>query len=60
MALRKELGEQFQKDTGVKLVFMSFFAKAAANARGLVTIALTGRDGGQVERVENGAVAFRE
>ncbi|MDH5829926.1 dihydrolipoyllysine-residue succinyltransferase [Luteimonas sp. M1R5S18] len=32
MALRKELGEQFQKDTGVKLGFMSFFAKAAANA----------------------------
>jgi 2-oxoglutarate dehydrogenase E2 component (dihydrolipoamide succinyltransferase) len=32
MALRKQLGEQFQKDTGVKLGFMSFFAKAAANA----------------------------
>ncbi len=32
MALRKELGEQFQKDHGVKLGFMSFFAKAAANA----------------------------
>src|SRR5512138_1191426 len=32
MALRKELGEQFQKETGVKLGFMSFFAKAAANA----------------------------
>ncbi len=32
MALRKELGEQFQKDTGIKLGFMSFFAKAAANA----------------------------
>ena len=32
MAMRKELGEQFQKDTGVKLGFMSFFAKAAANA----------------------------
>jgi len=32
MALRKQLGEQFQKDTGVKLGFMSFFAKATANA----------------------------
>ena len=32
MAMRKELGEQFQKDQGVKLGFMSFFAKAAANA----------------------------
>jgi 2-oxoglutarate dehydrogenase E2 component (dihydrolipoamide succinyltransferase) len=32
MALRKELGEQFQKEHGVRLGFMSFFAKAAANA----------------------------
>ncbi|MDH5823209.1 dihydrolipoyllysine-residue succinyltransferase [Luteimonas sp. RD2P54] len=32
MALRKELGEQFQKEHGIKLGFMSFFAKAAANA----------------------------
>ncbi|MCD9031996.1 dihydrolipoyllysine-residue succinyltransferase [Luteimonas sp. Y-2-2-4F] len=32
MALRKELGEQFQKDRGIKLGFMGFFAKAAANA----------------------------
>ena len=32
MAMRKELGEQFQKDHGIKLGFMSFFAKAAANA----------------------------
>lgn len=32
MAMRKELGEQFQKEHGVKLGFMSFFAKAAANA----------------------------
>src|SRR5688500_2975612 len=32
MAMRKELGEQFEKDNGVKLGFMSFFAKAAANA----------------------------
>lgn len=32
MALRKQLGEQFMKDRGIKLGFMSFFAKAAANA----------------------------
>jgi len=32
MAMRKALGEQFQKDYGIKLGFMSFFAKAAANA----------------------------
>jgi len=31
-AMRKELGEQFQKEHGIKLGFMSFFAKAAANA----------------------------
>jgi 2-oxoglutarate dehydrogenase E2 component (dihydrolipoamide succinyltransferase) len=32
MAMRKELGEQFEKSNGIKLGFMSFFAKAAANA----------------------------
>jgi 2-oxoglutarate dehydrogenase E2 component (dihydrolipoamide succinyltransferase) len=32
MAMRKELGEPFEKTHGVKLGFMSFFAKAAANA----------------------------
>ena len=32
MQMRKELGEQFEKANGVKLGFMSFFAKAAANA----------------------------
>ena len=32
MAMRKELGESFQKEHGIKLGFMSFFAKAAANA----------------------------
>jgi 2-oxoglutarate dehydrogenase E2 component (dihydrolipoamide succinyltransferase) len=32
MAMRKELGEPFEKSHGVKLGFMSFFAKAAANA----------------------------
>jgi 2-oxoglutarate dehydrogenase E2 component (dihydrolipoamide succinyltransferase) len=30
--LRKELGEQFEKTNGVKLGFMSFFVKAAAEA----------------------------
>lgn len=32
MTMRKELGEQFQKENGIKLGFMSFFAKAAAGA----------------------------
>ncbi|MEO6263437.1 MAG: dihydrolipoyllysine-residue succinyltransferase [Luteimonas sp.] len=32
MAMRKELGEAFEKANGVKLGFMGFFAKAAANA----------------------------
>jgi len=32
MQMRKELGEQFQKENGIKLGFMSFFVKAAANA----------------------------
>ena len=32
MAMRKELGEQFEKANAIKLGFMSFFAKAAANA----------------------------
>ena len=32
MAMRKELGEPFEKAHGIKLGFMSFFAKAAANA----------------------------
>ena len=32
MAMRKELGEGFEKANGVKLGFMSFFAKAVANA----------------------------
>ncbi len=31
-AARKQIGEDFQKTHGVKLGFMSFFAKAAANA----------------------------
>jgi 2-oxoglutarate dehydrogenase E2 component (dihydrolipoamide succinyltransferase) len=32
MAMRKELGEPFEKTHGIKLGFMSFFAKAAASA----------------------------
>ncbi len=32
MAMRKELGEGFEKANGIKLGFMGFFAKAAANA----------------------------
>ena len=32
MAMRKELGEQFEKANGIKLGFMSFFVKAAAEA----------------------------
>ncbi len=32
MQMRKELGEQFEKANGIKLGFMSFFVKAAANA----------------------------
>ena len=32
MQMRKELGESFEKANGIKLGFMSFFAKAAANA----------------------------
>jgi 2-oxoglutarate dehydrogenase E2 component (dihydrolipoamide succinyltransferase) len=32
MQMRKDLGEQFEKANGIKLGFMSFFAKAAANA----------------------------
>ncbi|HET6602764.1 MAG TPA: 2-oxoglutarate dehydrogenase complex dihydrolipoyllysine-residue succinyltransferase [Xanthomonadaceae bacterium] len=31
-AMRRELGEQFEKSHGVRLGFMSFFVKAAANA----------------------------
>ncbi len=32
MAMRKQLGEQFQKTHGIKLGFMSFFVKAACEA----------------------------
>ena len=47
MAMRKELGESFEKATGVKLGFMSFFAKAAATAlqrHPVVTASVDGND----------------
>lgn len=47
MAMRKELGEPFEKTHGIKLGFMSFFAKAAANALakyGVVNASVDGND----------------
>ncbi|MCC6757707.1 MAG: dihydrolipoyllysine-residue succinyltransferase [Arenimonas sp.] len=47
MAMRKELGEPFEKTHGIKLGFMSFFAKAAANAlakHGIVNASVDGSD----------------
>lgn len=47
MAMRKELGEPFEKTHGIKLGFMSFFAKAAANALqkyGVVNASVDGSD----------------
>lgn len=47
MAMRKELGEPFEKTHGIKLGFMSFFAKAAANALqkyGAVNASVDGTD----------------
>ncbi|HVI60172.1 MAG TPA: dihydrolipoyllysine-residue succinyltransferase [Luteimonas sp.] len=48
MAMRKELGEQFQKDNGIKLGFMSFFAKAAANALAKYPVVNASVDGDDV------------
>ncbi|MDR7194808.1 dihydrolipoyllysine-residue succinyltransferase [Luteimonas terrae] len=48
MALRKELGEQFQKDYGIKLGFMSFFAKAAANALAKYPVVNASVDGNDI------------
>ena len=48
MALRKELGEQFQKDHGIKLGFMSFFAKAAANALAKYPVVNASVDGNDI------------
>ena len=47
IAMRKELGESFQREHGIKLGFMSFFAKAAANALlkyPLVNASVDGKD----------------
>ena len=47
MAMRKELGEPFEKTHGIKLGCMSFFAKAAANAltkHGIVNASVDGND----------------
>ena len=47
MAMRKELGEPFEKTHGIKLGFMSFFAKAAANSlvkHGIVNASVDGND----------------
>ena len=46
-ALRKELGEQFEKTHGIKLGFMSFFVKAACEAlkrRPIVNASVDGND----------------
>ena len=48
MAMRKELGEQFQKDNGIKLGFMSFFTKAAANALAKYPVVNASVDGNDV------------
>ena len=43
-SLRKELQEQFEKRNGVKLGFMSFFVKAAADALHIAVAAVRGLD----------------
>jgi 2-oxoglutarate dehydrogenase E2 component (dihydrolipoamide succinyltransferase) len=48
MAMRKELGEGFEKSHGIKLGFMSFFAKAAANALARYPIVNSSVDGNDV------------
>jgi 2-oxoglutarate dehydrogenase E2 component (dihydrolipoamide succinyltransferase) len=48
MAMRKELGEGFEKSHGIKLGFMSFFAKAAANALQRFPIVNASVDGTEV------------
>jgi 2-oxoglutarate dehydrogenase E2 component (dihydrolipoamide succinyltransferase) len=47
MEMRKKFQEKFEKEHGVKLGFMSFFAKAAANAltkHGIVNASVDGND----------------
>lgn len=48
MAMRKELGEPFEKSNGIKLGFMSFFAKAAANALARYPVVNASVDGNDV------------
>jgi 2-oxoglutarate dehydrogenase E2 component (dihydrolipoamide succinyltransferase) len=48
MAMRKELGEPFEKTHGIKLGFMSFFAKAAANALQKYPVVNSSVDGSDV------------
>jgi 2-oxoglutarate dehydrogenase E2 component (dihydrolipoamide succinyltransferase) len=48
MAMRKDLGEPFEKTHGIKLGFMSFFAKAAANALQKYPVVNTSVDGNDV------------
>jgi len=48
MAMRKELGEGFEKSHGIKLGFMSFFAKAAANSLAKYPVVNASVDGTEV------------
>ena len=48
MAMRKELGEAFEKANGIKLGFMGFFAKAAANALQRHPVVNASVDGGDI------------
>jgi len=48
VALRKELGEQFEKSNGIKLGFMSFFVKAACEALKRHPIVNASVDGNEV------------
>ncbi|MEO8459259.1 MAG: 2-oxoglutarate dehydrogenase complex dihydrolipoyllysine-residue succinyltransferase [Dokdonella sp.] len=48
VALRKELGEQFEKTNGIKLGFMSFFVKAAVEALKRHPIVNSSVDGGDI------------
>jgi 2-oxoglutarate dehydrogenase E2 component (dihydrolipoamide succinyltransferase) len=48
MGMRKELGEGFEKSHGIKLGFMSFFAKAAANALAKYPVVNASVDGNDV------------
>src|SRR5690348_2450743 len=48
VALRKELGEQFEKANGIKLGFMSFFVKAACEALKRHPIVNASVDGNEV------------